>query len=117
MSNSRDVVFAFFGTAWSGAVNRDFVMPEDRLAAALLEHPDVPRVLVCSPYRSIVGRTRAALGRGHTPEAPFPRAPTGGITSRFGSGAATRSTLGAASPATSAGSAPPRSGWGSRRRR
>jgi teichuronic acid biosynthesis glycosyltransferase TuaH len=71
-SNSRDVVFAFFGTAWSGAVNRDFVMPEDRLAVALLEHPDVPRVLVCSPYRSVVGRTRAALGRGHTPEAPFP---------------------------------------------
>ena len=53
-------------------MNRDFVMPEDRLAAALLEHPDVPRVLVCSPYRSIAGRTRAALGRGHTPEAPFP---------------------------------------------
>ena len=49
MSNSRDVVFAFFGTAWSGAVNRDFVMPEDRLAAALLEHPDVPRVARVQP--------------------------------------------------------------------
>jgi teichuronic acid biosynthesis glycosyltransferase TuaH len=72
VTNSREVVFAFFDTTWSGAVNRDFVMPEDRLAAALLDHPDVPRALVCSPYRSIAGRTRAALGRGHTPEAPFP---------------------------------------------
>jgi teichuronic acid biosynthesis glycosyltransferase TuaH len=72
VSKSREVIFAFFETSWSGAVNRDFVMPEDRLAAALLEHPDVPRALVCSPYRSIAGRTRAALGRGHTPEAPFP---------------------------------------------
>jgi glycosyltransferase involved in cell wall biosynthesis len=70
VSNSRDVVFAFFGTAWSGAANRDFVMPEDRLAATLLEHPDVPRVLVCSPYRSVAGRTRAAIRRGH--EARFP---------------------------------------------
>jgi teichuronic acid biosynthesis glycosyltransferase TuaH len=64
------VVFAFFETAWSGAANRDFVMPEDRLAAALLEHPDVPRVLVCSPYRSVAGKTRAALRRTH--EAAFP---------------------------------------------
>jgi glycosyltransferase involved in cell wall biosynthesis len=63
------VVFAFFGTAWSGAANRDFVMPEDRLAAALLQHPRVQRILVCSPYRSVAGRTRAAL-RGH--EAHFP---------------------------------------------
>jgi glycosyltransferase involved in cell wall biosynthesis len=70
VSNSREVVFAFFETSWSGAANRDFVMPEDRLAAALLEHPDEPRVLVCSPYRSVAGRTRAALRRGH--EARFP---------------------------------------------
>jgi glycosyltransferase involved in cell wall biosynthesis len=57
----RDVVFSFFETAWSGAANRDFVMPEDRLAAALLDHRDVRQVLVCSPHRSVAGRTRAAL--------------------------------------------------------
>jgi glycosyltransferase involved in cell wall biosynthesis len=67
-----DVIFAFFGTVWSGAVNRGLVMPEDRLAMALLEHPDVARLLVCSPYRSIAGRARAALRR---TDAPFPATP------------------------------------------
>jgi hypothetical protein len=43
VSNSRDVVFAFFGTAWSGAVNRDFVMPEDRLKVSGIRPATPPR--------------------------------------------------------------------------
>ncbi len=70
----RDVVFAFFSTSWTGAFERELVMPEDRLAVALTEHPAVGRLLVCDPYRSVAGRARAKLRR--RPAAPFPTSTT-----------------------------------------
>lgn len=65
-----DVIFAFFGVSWAGAVDRELVMPEDRLAVALMDHPAVGRLLVCNPYRSIAGRA-ASLAR-RRPQAAFP---------------------------------------------
>jgi glycosyltransferase involved in cell wall biosynthesis len=68
-TGAHDVVFAFFSTSWTGAFQRELVMPEDRLAVALTEHPAVGRLLVCDPYRSVAGRMAARLRR--RPEAPF----------------------------------------------
>jgi teichuronic acid biosynthesis glycosyltransferase TuaH len=67
---SRDVVFGFFSVSWAGAFERELVMPEDRLAVALTEHPAVRRLLVANPYRSALGRAAAIARR--RPEAPFP---------------------------------------------
>src|SRR4051812_12512307 len=65
----RDVVFVFFGVSWAFAVQRGFMFSGDRLARALLDHPAVGRLLVCNPYRSVLGRPAAIL-RGRK-EAPF----------------------------------------------
>lgn len=67
---SRDVVFAFFGVSWAASVRRGRIMPEDRLAGALVEHPRIRRLLVADPYRSFAGEVRARL-RGEADE--FPR--------------------------------------------
>ena len=69
-----DVVFAFFGISWDVAFERELVMPEDRLGAALAGHPGIGRLLVCDPYRSVAGCAAAALRR--RPRAPFPSEPT-----------------------------------------
>jgi hypothetical protein len=44
---SRDVVFAFFGVSWAAAERRGRVMPEDRLAGALVEKEtlDTPELM------------------------------------------------------------------------
>ncbi|MDA0168674.1 glycosyltransferase [Solirubrobacter taibaiensis] len=74
MQRGRDVVFMFFGTSWAHAVERGFMFSEDRLSGALLEHPEVRRVLVCDPYRSVLGVASDAVRR-RTP-APFPSSDT-----------------------------------------
>jgi teichuronic acid biosynthesis glycosyltransferase TuaH len=48
------------------------VMPEDRVAKSLVGHRAVRRLLVCNPYRSVAGKTLAALRRR---EHAFPAAP------------------------------------------
>ena len=65
----RDIVFTYFGITWSSAFQRQLVMPEDRLGAALAEHPAIDRLLVCDPYRSVASRLR-----GHD-DVPFPSGP------------------------------------------
>jgi teichuronic acid biosynthesis glycosyltransferase TuaH len=74
---SRDLVYAFFGIDWSSAFQRQLVMPEDRLGAALAEHPGIDRLLVCDPYRSVAGRAAARL-RGPA-DVPFPQGPGRGL--------------------------------------
>jgi teichuronic acid biosynthesis glycosyltransferase TuaH len=71
---SRDVVFAFFGVSWAASVGRGRIMPEDRLAGALVEHPRVRRLLVADPYRSLAGEARSRLRGGDG--AAFPRSET-----------------------------------------
>ena len=73
-AGAPDVVFAFFGIDWSTAFERELVMPEDRLAAALAGHPGIGQLLVCDPYRSVAGRAASALRR--RPRAPFPESAT-----------------------------------------
>ena len=70
----RDVVFGFFSVPWALAVERELIMPEDRLADALTRHPAVRRLLVASPYRSVLGRARDLARR--RPRAPFPSSGT-----------------------------------------
>ena len=70
---TRELVYTYFGITWSSAFQRQLVMPEDRLGAALAGHPAIDRLLVCDPYRSIAGRAAARL-RGHA-DAPFPAGP------------------------------------------
>src|SRR5215218_6900665 len=77
MAPRRDVVFTFFGIDWSSAFQRQLVMPEDRLGAALAEHPGIDRLLVCDPYRSVAGRAAARL-RGPA-DVPFPAGPGRGL--------------------------------------
>jgi glycosyltransferase involved in cell wall biosynthesis len=71
----RDVVFGFFSVPWAIAVERDFVMPEDRLADTLTRHPAVRRLLVANPYRSLVGRVADLAGR-RRQASPFPGSDT-----------------------------------------
>ena len=59
----RDVVYGFFSVSWAVAVERELVMPEDRLADALTHHPAVRRLLVANPYRSAAGRAAAVVRR------------------------------------------------------
>jgi len=60
----RDFVLALSWTSWDGALARGLVMPEDRLAEALPEHPRVGRLLVGNPPRSLLARAvRDPLGR------------------------------------------------------
>jgi teichuronic acid biosynthesis glycosyltransferase TuaH len=73
-ADERDVVFTFFGVSWAHAVERGFMFSGDRLAAALLDHPAVRRLLVCNPYRSVAGRAAARLRR--RDEAAFPTSAT-----------------------------------------
>jgi teichuronic acid biosynthesis glycosyltransferase TuaH len=65
-----DVVFTFAFTSWSGAAARGFSFPEDRLAAAMSEHPRVRGVLVCDPARSAPRKLARAILR--RPDTPFP---------------------------------------------
>ena len=71
---SRDVVFGFFSVPWALAVERELIMPEDRLADALTRHPAVRRLLVADPYRSVLGRAADRVRR--CPYAPFPTSDT-----------------------------------------
>jgi glycosyltransferase involved in cell wall biosynthesis len=59
----RDVIFTLFGISWAAAVARGFIMPEDRLARELTEHPAVRRLLLCDPYRSFAGKANALVRR------------------------------------------------------
>ena len=59
----RDVVFGFFSVSWAVAVERELIMPEDRLADALTRHPAVRRLLVADPYRSVLGRAADRVRR------------------------------------------------------
>ncbi len=70
----RDVVFTFFGTTWTRAVQRGFMFSEDRLSGALLEYPGIRRLLVCDPYRSVLGVAADVVRR--RPREPFPTRPT-----------------------------------------
>lgn len=72
--SSRDVVFGLFSVSWSVAVERELVMPEDRLADALTRSPSIRRLLVANPYRSVAGKAAALLRR--QPEMPFPASST-----------------------------------------
>lgn len=52
----HDIVFVLSYTSWSGAVARRWIMPEDRLALALMRSRRVRRLLVCNPYRSLASK-------------------------------------------------------------
>jgi teichuronic acid biosynthesis glycosyltransferase TuaH len=65
----RDVVFTFNYVTWDSAVRRGMLFAQDRLAAALLAHPSVGRLVIADPFRSLPGRLRAQLPR---PAAPPP---------------------------------------------
>jgi teichuronic acid biosynthesis glycosyltransferase TuaH len=69
----RDVLFAFFGSSWAHAARHGFTMPDERLAEALTRRPEVRRLLVANPYRSVAGRVAAKL-RGRS-EPQFPERP------------------------------------------
>src|SRR4051812_37856006 len=71
---ARDVVFGIFGVSWAAAHQRELVMPEDRLAVELIRHPRVRRLLVCNPYRSVLGRAADLVRR--PPKVPFPSSET-----------------------------------------
>jgi hypothetical protein len=71
---ARDVVFGFFSVPWAIAVEREFIMPEDRLAEALTRHPAARRLLVANPYRSLLGRASDLARRRSQP--PFPSSDT-----------------------------------------
>ena len=49
----RDVVFTFDATTWDAVQRRGMCCPEDRLAEALIDSPDVRRVMVSNPPRSL----------------------------------------------------------------
>ena len=70
----RDVIFTFAATSWSGADQRGFSFPEDRLAQALIDNRRVERLLICDPARGLPRMlARAAMGhRG----SPFPSSDT-----------------------------------------
>jgi glycosyltransferase involved in cell wall biosynthesis len=72
--DARDLVFGFFSVSWAGAVERELIMPEDRLADALTRDPAVRRLLVANPYRSVAGKAAAVVRR--RAEAPFPSSAT-----------------------------------------
>lgn len=67
----RDVVFTFSWLTWDGAMRRGMAFPEDRLAAHLLDHAGVGRLLVGNWFRSLpFAAARALLRRDGQ---PFPR--------------------------------------------
>jgi glycosyltransferase involved in cell wall biosynthesis len=72
---TADVALALFSASWSDIDRRGF--PEDRLAIALNGHPDVRRLLIVDPLRSVLGRVPAML-RGST-EPPIAIRPGGAV--------------------------------------
>jgi teichuronic acid biosynthesis glycosyltransferase TuaH len=48
-----DVVFTFSYMTWQGAAQRDFFMPEDRMAQSLLAHERVRGLLIGDTFRSL----------------------------------------------------------------
>ena len=82
----RDVIFTFAYASWKTAVDRGMCFSEDRLAEALLEHPQVRRLMVVETPRSLPiklvqgGPAPAAALPGHRARdalQPGPRAPHG----------------------------------------
>jgi teichuronic acid biosynthesis glycosyltransferase TuaH len=65
-----DVIYALHAVGWTAAHARGLTMPEDRLAAELVDRRDVQRLIVAEPYRSFAGKARAYARR--SPQATFP---------------------------------------------
>ena len=66
----RDLVLMLSFTSWSGALARGLCMPEDRLAAALVDSARVRRLLVVNPFRSAPVALARRLARGESPSIP-----------------------------------------------
>jgi glycosyltransferase involved in cell wall biosynthesis len=67
-----DAVFTFSYETWDDAARRGLMRPPDRIAATLMEHTGVRRLLVANPARwAPAVLARRALRR----DAPFPRLP------------------------------------------
>ncbi|WP_053226878.1 glycosyltransferase [Solirubrobacter soli] len=66
----QDVVFSFFLSSWAHGVSTGSSFSEDRLAATLMAHPDVRRLLIANPYRSLAGKLTARVRRSGDPEFP-----------------------------------------------
>jgi teichuronic acid biosynthesis glycosyltransferase TuaH len=60
-NGARDVILVLYGSSWAAAVANGLSFSENRLAAALPDHPRVSRVLLVNPYRSVVARAWRAL--------------------------------------------------------
>ena len=69
-ARSRDVVFTFNYVTWDVAVKRGMSFAQDRLAAALLSHPHVERLLIADPFRSLPGWVRRRRGAAPPPASP-----------------------------------------------
>lgn len=69
-TGSRDVVFTFNYVTWDVAVKRGMSFAQDRLAAALLAHPHVERLLIADPFRSLPGWARRRRGAAPPPASP-----------------------------------------------
>jgi teichuronic acid biosynthesis glycosyltransferase TuaH len=65
----RDVVFTFDAITWDAAQRRGMCFPEDRLAKALIDSPDVRRVIVSNPPRTLPAKLVKDRLR---PPQPFP---------------------------------------------
>lgn len=53
---TRDVVFTFSYVTWEGAQRRGMNFAQDRLLQTLLVHPNVRRLLIAEPFRSLPAR-------------------------------------------------------------
>jgi glycosyltransferase involved in cell wall biosynthesis len=64
---SRNAIFTFDEITWSAAQARGMCFPTDRVALALIEDPEVERVLICDQPRSApVKLAKQVLGRERT---------------------------------------------------
>ena len=66
----RGVVFTFNYVTWDAAVKRGMSFAQDRLAAALLSHPHVEKLLIADPFRSLPGWVRRRRGAVPPPASP-----------------------------------------------
>ncbi|MET0830119.1 MAG: glycosyltransferase [Microbacterium sp.] len=65
---AKDYVFTFSYESYADARKRGMMRPPDRLVAALMESPDVRRLLVADPYRSwVTNWGRSVIDFAHRP--------------------------------------------------
>ncbi len=59
--DARDVILVLYSRSWAAAVAEGASFSEARLAAALPDHPGVDRVLLMTPYRSLLSKAWRSL--------------------------------------------------------